>query len=154
MRLFNFIKSFIFSYYSTLPQNRFHPLVWVNGDPVVGENVYIGAYSVLNCKDARLTIGKNCDIASFVSINCADSHLKTIGSSKNISRRDIHIGDHVFIGSHTVIKGGATISNNCVIAAGTVVDSGVIPPFSLVFGNPMQVKQGYYLEKKSNANQT
>lgn len=141
------IKLIIFSYFSKLPRNRFHSLVWVTGEPEIGENVYIAAYSVLNCKGAKLIIGSGCDIASFVSINCADSHLQTIGTLKYINRSDIFIGKNVFIGSHSVIKGGAYISENCVVAAGTIVDQGFIPPFSLVFGNPMQIKEGYYLNR-------
>jgi hypothetical protein len=30
------------------------------------------------------------------------------------------------------------------VAAGTIVGPGVIPPYSLVAGNPMQVRPGYY----------
>jgi acetyltransferase-like isoleucine patch superfamily enzyme len=59
--------------------NRFHPLVWILGDPEIGANVYIGGFSEVNAKGARVVIGDNCDIASFVTINCADSHKKCIG---------------------------------------------------------------------------
>jgi acetyltransferase-like isoleucine patch superfamily enzyme len=141
------IKLIIFSYFSKFPRNTFHPLVWVTGQPQIGDNVYIGANSILNAQGANLVIGSGCDIASFVTINCADSHLKTIGLAPQISRKDIFIGKSVFIGSHSVIKGGAHISENCVIAAGTIVDAGFIPPFSLVHGNPMQVKVGYYFNR-------
>ena len=58
--------------------------------------------------------------------------------------RNILIGNNVFIGSHSVIKGGAQIGAHSVIAAGTIVDPEVIPPYSLVSGNPMTVKQGYF----------
>jgi acetyltransferase-like isoleucine patch superfamily enzyme len=141
------ITAAIFSYFSKFPRNSFHPLVWVTGEPEIGENVYIGANSVLNCKGAKLVIESGCDIASFVSINCADSHLQTIGATTHVNRSDIFIGKNVFIGSHSVIKGGAHISSNCVVAAGTIVDKGFIAPFSLVFGNPMQIKEGYYLNR-------
>jgi acetyltransferase-like isoleucine patch superfamily enzyme len=150
MNLIEEMKLNIFSYFSKFPRNKFHPLVWVTGDPEIGDNVYIGANTVLNCKGAKLIIGSGSDIASFVSINCADSHLQTIGTISNVNRSDIFIGESVFIGSHSVVKGGAHISENCVVAAGTIVDKGFIPPFSLVFGNPMQVKEGYYLNRISN----
>lgn len=125
-------------------QNRFHPLVWINGYPVIGEGTSIGFFSEINAKDSNIIIGKNCDIASFVSINCADSHKKTIGLTNKINRKSIIIGDNVFIGSHSVIKGGTIIGNNCVIASGTIVDPVNIPHYSLVSGNPMYVKAGYY----------
>ena len=128
--------------------NDFHPLVWINGDPIIGNNVFIGGLSEINAKGAVVEIGDNCDIASFVAINCADSHKRCIGLLEDIERADIIIENNVFIGSHSVIKGGTHIGCNSVIAAGTIVDGKVkIPPYSLVVGNPMVVKEGYYLVK-------
>jgi acetyltransferase-like isoleucine patch superfamily enzyme len=45
------------------------------------------------------------------------------------------------------VKGGAHIGHHCVVAAGTIVEAVTIPPYSLVVGNPMQIKEGYYLKK-------
>ncbi len=125
-------------------ENRFHPLVWINGEPIIGKNVYIGGMSEVNAKGARVEIGDDCDIASFVSINCADSHKRCIGLSHKIVTKEIVLGDHVFVGSHCLIKGGAHIGHHSVIGAGTIVDSCEIPPYSLVVGNPMIIKPGYY----------
>jgi acetyltransferase-like isoleucine patch superfamily enzyme len=133
-----------FSRLTMFPANRFHPLVWIVGEPEIGEDVYIGGLSEVNAKGARVIIGNHCDIASFVTINCADSHLKCIGLAEAVERRDIVIEDHVFIGSHSVIKGGARVGHHSVIAAGTMVGPGEIPPYSLVAGNPMVVRAGYY----------
>ncbi len=134
----------LFAEHTHIKQNRFHPLVWINGEPEIGENVYIGGMSEVNAKGAKVVIGSNCDIASFVAINCADSHKKCLGLSDKIDARDITIGHNVFIGSHSVIKGGAHIGHHSVIAAGTIVDGIEIPPYSLICGNPMQVKTSYY----------
>jgi len=131
----------------TFRENQFHPLVWVLGEPEVGENVYVGGLSEINAKGARVSIGDNCDIASFVTINCADSHKKCVGLSDDVDRKDIIIEHNVFIGSHSVIKGGAHIGHHSVVAAGTIVDAGKIPPYSLVIGNPMVVKENYYSKK-------
>ena len=131
--------------------NPYHPLVLITGEPKIGKGTYIGAFSEVNAHGARVEIGEGCDIASFVAINCADSHLMTIGDSNTNSRKNILIGDHVFIGSHAVILGGANIGHNVVIAAGTVVREGTIQPYSLVIGNPMNVKPGYYMDRL-NAN--
>ncbi len=127
-------------------ENRFHPFVWIIGDPEIGEDVHIGGFSEVNARGARVCIGAHCDIASFVSINCADSHKHCIGLTNEIERKNIVIEDHVFIGSHSFVKGGAHIGHHSVVAAGTIVESGVIPPYSLVVGNPMTVKPGYYRE--------
>jgi acetyltransferase-like isoleucine patch superfamily enzyme len=63
---------------------------------------------------------------------------------EQIERRDIVIEAHVFIGSHSFVKGGAHIGHHSVVAAGTIVGPGAIPPYSLIAGNPMRVKPGYY----------
>lgn len=136
-----------------LKPNSYHPLVWILGEPVIGKDVYIGGFSEINAKGSAVSIGDFCDIASFVSINCADSHGFTLGYDLSVSRREIHIGSRVFIGSHAVIKGGAIIGDRSVVAAGTIVDGCEIPPYSLIFGNPMQVKPGYY-RKFLNGNPT
>jgi acetyltransferase-like isoleucine patch superfamily enzyme len=132
---------------TSIPQNRFHPFVWILGQPEVGEGTYIGGFSEINASGARVVIGKECDIASFVSINCADSHKRCIGLTTENVRRDICIEDHVFIGSHSVVKGGVHIGHHSVVGAGTVVEPGDIPPYSLVVGNPMRVRAGYYRAK-------
>lgn len=127
-----------------MPSNRFHPLVWISGEPEIGENTYIGGLSEVYAKGAIVRIGAHCDIASFVCINCADSHKRCIGLAEEAVRRDIVIENHVFIGSHSVIKGGVQIGHHSVIGAGTIVDAARIPPYSLVTGNPMKVRAGYY----------
>lgn len=122
--------------------NPFHPLVWINGSPEIGECTYIGGFSEINAKGAKLSIGKNCDIASFVAINVADSHRRCIGLKKENDCKDIFIGDNVFIGSHAVVLGGVVIGHHSVIAAGVVVQNVEIPPYSLVVSNC--IKPGYY----------
>lgn len=144
------LKSLIFNILEIKP-NDFHPLVIITGNPLIGKYVYIGAFSEINARDANVVIGDDCDIASFVAINAADSHKKCIGLSDKIERKDIMLGNSVFVGSHSVIKGGAKIGHHSVIAAGTVVDECIVPPYSLVYGNPMKVKEGYY--KKNDSSQ-
>jgi len=137
----------LFSKMTSFQKNDFHPLVWILGKPSIGKNVYIGGMSEIQAKDANVTIGDNCDIASFVSINTADSHKKTIELSTEVERKDIIIENNVFIGSHSLIKGGVHIGHHSVVAAGTIVDGVEIPPYSLIFGNPMKIKPGYYTPK-------
>lgn len=137
--------------WTSFKENPFHPLVSILGSPKIGEGVYIGAFSEVNAKGSEVIIGPYCDIASFVSINCADSHKVALGLQEEIDRRSIILGDHVFVGSHSVIKGGVKLGHHCVVAAGTIVDSCDVPPYSLVAGNPMVVKPGYYLHAARNA---
>ena len=134
--------------------NPYHPLVWINGSPEIGERTFIGGMSQINAKGARVVIGAHCDIAAFVAINVADSHKRCIGLADEIERGDIFIGNHVFIGSHSVILGGTVIGDHSVVAAGSVVRACNAPPFSLLSGNPLQIKPGHYRDAYSRRNAT
>lgn len=132
-----------------LRNNPYHPLVFINGEPELGKDVYIGCMSEVNAKGAKVKIGDRCDIASFVSINVADSHLRTIGLADKINRTDIELENDVFVGSHSFIGGGCHIGHHSVVAAGTIlIKGGDIPPYSLIKGNPAEVFPGYYANKK------
>ena len=134
-----------------MPKNQFHPLVYIGGEPEIGKNVYIGLLSEVNAKGAKVKIGDNCDIASFVSINVADSHKKTLGLAKDIERKDITLENDVFVGSHCFIGKGVHIGHHSVVGAGTIIAKAcVIPPYSLVVGNPFTVKENYYKNRETN----
>mgnify|MGYP001610981534 FL=1 len=134
-----------------VPANNFHPLAFINGEPEIGKNVYIGCFSIVNAKGAKVAIGDNCDIASFVSINSADSHRQTLGQVTEIERGNITLENNVFVGSHCFIGGGVHIGHHSVVAAGTIITkSCVIPPYSLVVGNPFTVKESYYKNSEKN----
>lgn len=132
-----------------LHENQFHPLVFINGKPKIGKNVNIGFFSEINSKDCEVIIGDNCDIASFVSINGADSHKRCIGMSDIIERKSIILENNVFVGSHSFIGGNTHIGHNSVVGAGSIlINIGNIPPYSLIVGNPVKIKKGYYLKNK------
>lgn len=128
-----------------LRQNKFHPLVFINGKPKIGKNVCIGFFSEVNAKNCPVEIGDNCDIASFVAINVADSHKRCLGQEDQIDRKPITLEENVFIGSHSFIGGGSHIGHHSVVAAGTIlINGGKIAPYSLIIGNPAKIKSGYY----------
>ena len=128
-----------------VPENPFHPLAFINGQPEIGKNVFIGFFSEVNAKGAKVKIGDDCDIASFVSINVADSHKRTVGLAQEIERNDITLENNVFVGSHCFIGGGVNIGHHSIVAAGTIITKPIkVPPYSLVVGNPVVIKEGYY----------
>lgn len=122
-------------------ENPYHPFVWIRGDPDIGEDVYLGFFSVVNAKDSSIVIRDGCDIAPIVSINCADSHRKCLGLTDEVDREPIELGENVFVGTNAVIKPGSIVGHHSVIGAGETV-SGEVPPYSLVVDGT--VKQGYY----------
>ena len=60
--------------------------------------------------------------------------------AKRIGRfqKEIKIGNNCFIGARVIILPGTTIGDNAIIGSGAVV-KGVIPPNSVVVGNPSRV---------------
>lgn len=137
-----------------IPENGFHPMVFLHGDPKIGDGVYIGLFSEVNANGTAVAIGDNCDIASFVSINGADSHLKCIGLKDEIDRQPIKLENNVFVGSHCVILGPTSIGHHSVVAAGSIVRGIDAPPYSLISGNPATVAPGHYGKRESNARDT
>ncbi len=140
---FEKFKEIFLNFIDNIP-NRFHPFVWINGEPKIGKNVYIGGFSEVNAKGSTVEIGDNCDISSFVAINVADSHEKCIGLSDENKCRPIIIENNVFVGSHTIIGGNTKIGHHSVIGAQTKLMNKNILPYSLVFGDPCIIKPGYY----------
>jgi tetrahydrodipicolinate N-succinyltransferase len=57
------------------------------------------------------------------------------------------IGNDVWLGYNAVVLGGAHIGHGSVIGAGAVV-RGVIPPYSVVIGNPGVVVKKRFSEEK------
>ena len=113
------------------------------GNIKLGLNVCIGMYAELNGRDSLITIGDGCDIASFVTITTADSHKQCIGLADRIERKQVVLGDHVFVGQAAIILPGSRIGHHSVIGAGAVV-RGEIPPYSRVRAPEAVVEPGFY----------
>ena len=87
----------LFTKLTNFKKNQFHPLVWISGEPKIGNNVSIGFMSEVNAKESQVRIDDNCDIASFVAINAVDSHKQCIGLHEKVIRKPILIENNVFI---------------------------------------------------------
>jgi len=59
--------------------------------------------------------------------------------------KNIIIEDDVWIGRNVFILKGVKIGKASIIASGTVITKD-IPPYSLAYGNPCQIKEGKYFE--------
>lgn len=60
----------------------------------------------------------------------------------------ITIQDDVWIGRNSFILKGVNIGRGSIIAAGTVVTKNV-PPYSLCYGNPCQIKESIYKDENN-----
>ena len=120
--------------------------LWAKNKLVIGENFYIGKYSIIEC-DA--IIGNNVILANNVSlIGRYDHHYqqpgKPIRLASQIRDKDYNwkgldqitiIKDDVWIGLGAIIMSGVVINEGSIIAAGSVVTKD-IEAYSIYAGNP------------------
>ena len=59
--------------------------------------------------------------------------------NSGLDKKDILIGENVWIGANAILLGGAKIGEGSIIGAAAVVDFEV-PPYSIVVGNPATIK--------------
>lgn len=122
--------------------NKYNKHAWILGKPEIGEDVWIGAFTLIDGKHARLKIGKGCNISSGAQILTHSTVKRTINQwpKEKVDALSVEIGEYCFIGTNAVVLMGAKIGHHSVIGAGCVVPQKmVIPPYSLVVGVPAKV---------------
>lgn len=99
----------------------------------------------------RITIGRNCGVTGGCVIMDTNGH--PVGATSRVvdhaqnkwappsddDVQEVTIGDNVWVGQRSIIFPGVTIGEGSIISAGSVVRMKVIPPYSLVAGNPAKV---------------
>jgi acetyltransferase-like isoleucine patch superfamily enzyme len=111
----------------------------VLGDVKVGENTWIGPFTVLD-GSGGLEIGDTCSISAGVHIYTHDTvKWATSGGKSPAERAPVRIGSRCYIGPNTVISKGVTIGDGCVIGANSLVNSDV-PSGMKAWGTPCRVQ--------------
>ena len=99
----------------------------------------------------RITIGRNCGITRECTFMDTSGHpVVAVGRIVDHAQnkwappsdddvQEVIIGDNVWVGQRSIIFPGVTIGEGSIISAGSVVRIKVIPPYSLVAGNPAKV---------------
>ena len=120
--------------------------LWAKNNLTIGDNFYIGKYSIIEC-DAE--IGNNVILANHVSVvGRYDHHYQQVGvptrlasqirdkeyNWKGLTSKTI-IEDDVWIGIGSIVLSGVKIGTGSIIAAGSVVTKNV-EPYSIYGGNP------------------
>jgi acetyltransferase-like isoleucine patch superfamily enzyme len=132
-----------------------------------GNNVKIGAYSLISCTShlskygegisignnsafgrfsefgaaGGIQIGNDVIAGSFISFHSENHNfddLSLLIREQGVSSKGIKIGNNVWIGAKVTFLDGSIIGNNCVIAAGAVVN-GVFPENTLIGGVPAKI---------------
>lgn len=123
---------------SGLPENPYHQLAWIVGEPTIGEGTWVGAFALVD-GSGGLTIGSGCDISAGAHIYTHSSALRCVSGRQHdaVDRQPVTIGDRVFIGANAVVQMGVTIGDEAIIGAGAIVTKDVAPR-TVVAGNPAQ----------------
>jgi acetyltransferase-like isoleucine patch superfamily enzyme len=106
-----------------------------------GEHTVVNNGSTLIAEGAGIRIGARCQIGGEAFIMDSNFHEMEMGKRHlaDGSTRQVLIGDDVFIGARVTILKGSQIGDGCVISTGAVVLGLVVPPMSIVAGNPARV---------------
>jgi acetyltransferase-like isoleucine patch superfamily enzyme len=134
---------------------------------IFGDNVKVGAYSLVSCTShlskygVGLTIGNNSAFGRFTEFGAAGgieigndviagSYISFHSENHNFSdssllirdqgvtSKGIKIGNNVWIGAKVTFLDGSIIGNNCVVAAGAVVN-GIFPNNVIIGGVPAKI---------------
>ena len=113
----------------------------------VGDSTTTEFGTILNiCEWSKVKIGKDCMLSHDVKIYSNDAHTifdlttgKNINSTKEIcQKRNISIGDHVWIGMCATVLYGSEIGNGSIIGAESLV-KGVVPDHCIACGIPVKI---------------
>ena len=123
-----------------LRENRWNLHAWIVGEPIIGENTWIGAFTVID-GSGGLQIGRACDISAGAHIYTHSTVRRALSDGAlPIDRGTTTIGDCVHVGAHATVLMGCTIGDHCIVAAGAVVLEGTTAPaWSLIVGVPARV---------------
>lgn len=126
-----------------LPANPYNPHAWFVGEPVIGEQCWIGAFTVID-GSGGLSIGRGCDISAGAQIYSHSTVRRALsGKAEPIERAATTIGNYVHVGAGAVILMGCNVGDHCVIAAGAVVPQHTqVPEWSVVAGVPATIRDG------------
>ncbi len=116
----------------------------------IGEETFIGHYTLIMGGGSIIKIGGNCDISSNVTIISGTHLIDPEGmrmAGKGIGR-DIQIGNGVWIGAGAIILPGIKINDKAIIGAGSVVTKDV-ESYTVVVGNPARPIRKYNLRSQS-----
>ena len=111
------------------------------GEIIIGKNVGISGATIY-ARD-KIFIGDYTNIGGNVKILDNDFHPLQAEYRKNncmeyIKKKEIHIGENVFIGCNSIILKGTVLGDNCIVGAGSVV-CGKFPSNVIIAGNPAKI---------------
>jgi carbonic anhydrase/acetyltransferase-like protein (isoleucine patch superfamily) len=126
------------------PTSFVHPQAVVTGNVIIGKHVYIGPGAAIRGDWGGIEIHDGCNIQENCTIHMFPGVTVILESAAHIGHGAIIHGAR--IGENAMIGMNAVIMDNCIIGAESIVGalsfvkaSTVIPPKSIVVGNPAKI---------------
>lgn len=126
------------------PTSYVHPLASLIGDVIVGPGCFIAPGASLRGDFGRIIVEGDSSIQDSVTVHANTLRDTVIGRGATIAHGSIiHgclIGENALVGMNAVVLDNAEIGPECLVAALSLVKSDtIVPPRSLVAGNPAKV---------------
>ena len=126
------------------PSAFVHPQAAVTGNVIIGKNVYIGPGAAIRGDWGGIHIEDGCNVQENCTIHMFPGVTVVLKEGAHIGHGAIihgaTIGKNAMIGMNAVIMDEVQIGDGSIIVALTFVKAGeVIPPRSLVVGNPGKI---------------
>ncbi|TGD82408.1 transferase hexapeptide repeat family protein [Hymenobacter wooponensis] len=121
-----------------------HPQATVTGNVIIGRNVYIGPGAAIRGDWGQIIIEDNCNVQENCTVHMFPGTTVRLKEMAHIGHGAIihgaTIGRNVLVGMNAVIMDRVDIGDECVIGALSFIKADeVIPPRSLVVGNPHKI---------------
>jgi acetyltransferase-like isoleucine patch superfamily enzyme len=111
-----------------------HDSSHVYGDVTVGENTWIGPFTILD-GSGILIIGSNCSISSGVQIYTHDTIKWAVsGGESPCEYGNVVVEDNCYIGPNSIIEKGVTLKSGTIVGANSFVNK-TFPEGSKIAGN-------------------
>ena len=108
----------------------------VFGKVAVGEESWIGPYTLLDGSGGGIVIGHHCSVSAGVHIYTHDTVHWSLSAGRSTKKEGaVRVGDCTYIGSHSILNVGINVGSHSVIAANCFANHDV-PDFTIVAGTP------------------
>lgn len=121
-----------------------HPLASLIGDVIVGAHGYVGPGASLRGDLGRVTVEPYCSVQDCAVVHVSSGHDTLIRRGATIAHGAVihgcEIGADVLVGINAVVLDAAVIGDeSCIGALALLRSAQVVPPRSLVIGQPARI---------------
>lgn len=110
----------------------------------IGDNCNIDWNNTLYCIPGKFIMKSNSGAAVGLTV-ITGNHRRSVGEKKgekgnsNLEGKDVIVEEDVWIAANVTLLAGTHIGRGSIIGAGSVLRACIIPPYSIVVGNPAKI---------------